>query len=441
MNLSINNSRIIFLLFFTIPFSLRGLAQHESSSDFLEEIQKGNIKAAYEMGSPKLQNAVNQEQFSLAWRQMGSSFGNLTGFDYICLEEQENFKRVFYKLDYSENPITLSIVLDENNMIAGFFIVASASCANLYNLPAYDDPQKYTEEQLSISTVDGELFFNLTIPASGFEKFVVFLPGSGPQDRDVSIGPNKIFKDLAIGLAVNGIGSVRYDKPLPMSKEKALVYTVKNEYVTPVLSLIEFLKERFPEKQVFLVGHSLGGMMAPTIASENDSIDGSVLLAANFRPLGDLITEQLQYLISINPENSNLREQLNAIRPKIAYLKDSLYAPSADRSKLPLNQTARYWRSIRKYEPGKPEVTKMIRKKPILVLSAEKDYQVPKKDFELWKETFGTADKKNKFISYPGLNHLFLKSEGKMSSPKEYVQPGHVPLQVIRDISQWLKGF
>lgn len=41
---------------------------------------------------------------------------------------------------------------------------------------------------------------------------VVFLSGSGPNDKDESIGPNKPFADLAKGLGDRGIGSLRFDK-------------------------------------------------------------------------------------------------------------------------------------------------------------------------------------------------------------------------------------
>ena len=41
---------------------------------------------------------------------------------------------------------------------------------------------------------------------------VVLVHGSGPNDRDESIGPNKPFRDLAEGLASRGIAVLRYDK-------------------------------------------------------------------------------------------------------------------------------------------------------------------------------------------------------------------------------------
>ena len=53
----------------------------------------------------------------------------------------------------------------------------------------------------------------LSMPAGdGPFPAVVLVHGSGPNDRDETIGPNKPFKDLAWGLASQGIAVLRYDK-------------------------------------------------------------------------------------------------------------------------------------------------------------------------------------------------------------------------------------
>jgi len=74
---------------------------------------------------------------------------------------------------------------------------------------------------------------------------------------------------------------------------------------------------------------------------------------------------------------------------------------------------------------------------PIRILQGERDYQVPMKDFELWKAGLG----KNKDVvmkSYPALNHIFVAGEGSSTSA-EYAKPGHVAPQVIEDIAAFIK--
>jgi hypothetical protein len=72
------------------------------------------------------------------------------------------------------------------------------------------------------------------------------------------------------------------------------------------------------------------------------------------------------------------------------------------------------------------------------VLQGERDYQVTMTDFNLWKENLSN-NSKNQFISYPALNHLFMKGEGK-SIPAEYEKQGNVDKQIITDIANWVKS-
>jgi len=49
-------------------------------------------------------------------------------------------------------------------------------------------------------------------PGKGPFPAVLLVPGSGMTDRDVTIGHNKIFRDLAWGLASRGIVVLRAEK-------------------------------------------------------------------------------------------------------------------------------------------------------------------------------------------------------------------------------------
>ena len=72
----------------------------------------------------------------------------------------------------------------------------------------------------------------------------------------------------------------------------------------------------------------------------------------------------------------------------------------------------------------------------VLVLAAERDFQVPMTDFEAWKKAL--AGKKDvMFKSYPTLDHLFIAGQGK-SNEDEYKKPGHVSPEVIDDLAKFL---
>ena len=121
---------------------------------------------------------------------------------------------------------------------------------------------------------------------------VVLVQGSGPQDQDETIGPNKPFADLAYGLASQNIAVLRYVKRTKQygadSKSDA-PFTVKDEVTDDAIAAVALLT-KMPEinkKQIYVLGHSLGGMLAPRIAAEDPQVAGIIIMAGTARPTGN----------------------------------------------------------------------------------------------------------------------------------------------------------
>src|SRR5450432_3593292 len=94
---------------------------------------------------------------------------------------------------------------------------------------------------------------------------VVLLHGSGPNDRDESIGPNKPFRDLAGGLASQGIAVLRYEKRTKahaarFSAELKERVTVQEEVVDDALLAVQRLRQTagIDPRRLYVLGHSLG---------------------------------------------------------------------------------------------------------------------------------------------------------------------------------------
>lgn len=191
--------------------------------------------------------------------------------------------------------------------------------------------------------------------------------------------------------------------------------------------------DSFISYTIVLIGHSLGGMMLPRIATlVEDKIDAAVMMAGNARPLQDLVLEQYQYLNSVYPD-SPFTEEIRKAEAAVKYLNSPEFSEDSPAGKLPLGQSAAYWLSLMEYNQLETAVQLKL---PLLILQGARDYQVTMTDFKLWKERLG--DRPNvKFIAYPKLNHLFLEGSGK-PSPFEYQTAGEVPAYVINDIAEWL---
>ncbi|MGN1172895.1 MAG: alpha/beta hydrolase family protein [Muribaculaceae bacterium] len=137
---------------------------------------------------------------------------------------------------------------------------------------------------------------------------VVFMHGSGPNDRDETIGPNNVFKGLADSLSAKGIASLRYDKRtlvyranfVPQGKEANYDFEVIDDAVSAVA-----LARSVPEvdaTKVYVVGHSLGAMLAPEIAIRVKDLAGIVMLAAPSEKLPDMMIYQANFLKGIYAE-------------------------------------------------------------------------------------------------------------------------------------------
>ncbi len=135
---------------------------------------------------------------------------------------------------------------------------------------------------------------------------VVLVHGSGPQDRDESIGPNKPFLDLSHGLAARGIAVLRYEKRTRQygaaMVAQANSLTVKQETIDDVTYAIEYLKTQpeIDQKRMFIAGHSLGGMLLPRIAKRTPEAAGYIGLAGCSRPLEDTMVQQLQKSLPVS---------------------------------------------------------------------------------------------------------------------------------------------
>jgi hypothetical protein len=122
---------------------------------------------------------------------------------------------VVFPLTYSAGPgpLACQFTINSEGRIAGFFITRVAPQAAKWERPAYSKPDAFTEREVTVGSDEWKLPGTLTVPAGkGPFPGVVLIQGSGPTDRDESLGGSKVFKDLAEGLASRGIVVLRYEK-------------------------------------------------------------------------------------------------------------------------------------------------------------------------------------------------------------------------------------
>ena len=172
---------------------------------------------------------------------------------------------------------------------------------------------------------------------------VVFVHGSGASNMDEKIYDNRPFKDLAEGLAERGIASLRYDKRTfvhgrKMAKDPAGI-TVREETVEDAVLAADLLRKdpRIDPEKVFIVGHSMGAMLAPRIDAEGGNFRGLIMLAATPFRLEEVVVRQLSQAGS----KGGLMGAIVKLEDKIFSKKfDGLYEMSDEEAKSASSQAA-----------------------------------------------------------------------------------------------------
>jgi dienelactone hydrolase len=352
----------------------------------------------------------------------------------------QKYDAVWIECQYEKATLYTRVVFGADGKVTGLQFTPSGPPA-AYKAPAYVHPEKFKETEVKVGSGDWVLPGTLALPVGdGPFPAVVLVHGSGPNDRDEAVLANKPFRDLAWGLASQGVAVLRYEKRSREYGAKLAAMkdlTVKEEVLDDALAAVALLRKTtgVDPKRVFVLGHSLGATAAPKLGQLDPAIAGLIVMAGAARPIEDLLVEQMDYGLSlVKDPTDEQKAQVEKIKKDVARLKDPQLPPDELAAGKILGASFAYWRSLRTLEPTK---TAAKIKQPMLILQGERDYQVPMADFEIWLQA--TGDRKDVVCkSYPKLNHLFVEGEGK-SRPEEYEKEGHIAGYVIDDIAAWIK--
>ena len=413
-------NNLYFLIIFIFPIlSYSQVNNKLTGNEFINSlIVEKNYAKAYTFFDETVKNKISETLLKDTSEKLENQLGKFKS----VLETNKENKTYLYYSDFEKMKLDIKITFNDNNKIIGFFFLPHKELKKENSLG----------KDLNIKINNIELKGTILVPENEtFKKLVIFVHGSGPNDRDETIFENKPFKDLAESLFTQGIASYRFDKRTLSNPESFNdKSTIDDEVTNDIINIVAYFKNdsQFSNYEIIVLGHSLGAYLLPRIANKSNQISKIILLAANSQPLDKLIIEQYEYLYKLTP-TQELKDALQEVKEQTALLNSKVFNLNTTKENLPLNLSANYWKSIIDYKPIK-EIQKV--KIPILILQGERDYQVTMKDFKLWKTNL-KDNKKASFISYPKLNHLFMSGE-KPSDPKEYAIKGIVDEKVIEDI-------
>ncbi len=208
--------------------------------------------------------------------------------------------------------MTLVVTMTATGEVAGLQLAAAGAseAAPAWEPPAYADPALFDERDVTVGHGPLAVPGTLSLPSgSGPWPGIVLLAGSGPNDRDGTLGRNRILRDIAWGLATRGVAVLRFDKVThahPREASGDAGFTVADEYVPHAIAAVRLLQAQptVDPARVFVLGHSLGGTVAPRVAAADASIAGLVILAGGAQPLHWAAVRQVRYLASLDPSTA-----------------------------------------------------------------------------------------------------------------------------------------
>jgi pimeloyl-ACP methyl ester carboxylesterase len=314
-------------------------------------------------------------------------------------------------------------------------------------------PYPYDEEDVIYDNPKSgnKLAGTLTLPRSpGPHPVVLLITGSGPQDRDEALLGHRPFLVIADYLTRRGIAVLRVDDRGTGKSTGKFEGATTVDFAGDARASVDFLKTRqdIDPKQIGLVGHSEGGIIAPMLASESSDIafivmlagpgvtGEEILLAQQFliaRAMGTPEDEAERsrgierFILSVVKEEPDEAEVKRKVREGIEKLsaampedqrKKQIEKIAAIEKQIPTLISA-WFRAFLVYDP-RPALEKV--KVPVLAMNGALDLQVPPHQnlpaIVAALEAGGNPD--YQIVKLAHLNHLFQTAQ--TGSPTEYAK-------------------
>jgi dienelactone hydrolase len=408
------------------------------SDDILQALQKHDYAATTAHLDARMQTALDTNKLRETWEQMlPQKFGAYDRATETRVQTNGPATVAETPLHFANGWLSMRVNCNVTGEVSGLFFARGQAPSDSTERTAMDTTAT-NEHSMEITSPLGSLPGTLTMPSGkGSFPAVLLVAGSGPNNRDETIGPNKPLRDLAQALAAAGIASLRYDKRTHTygAEIAGKPITVDDEVTDDAVTALQLLGQEphIDPHRLFVLGHSLGGLMAPRIAQRQARLAGVILLAAPVSFGMDTILRQSRYIGRLKGMTG--QELDTQLAPIVAARDTIAHAdPAHPSAGILLGAPMNYWLSLRTYDPIAAARTLHT---PMLILQGDSDYQVtPNDDYAHWQAAFA-HDPRVQMHDYPGLSHLFMPA-GKVPGPADYDKPGHVDARVLHDISTWV---
>lgn len=397
---------------------------------------RGDFAGVTTFLAPRLAQYLSAASLRVQWEDALAEYGPFQGSGPADRQQSmgNTVTRIPLRFETGSNDL---LVIDSSGAVIAFFLNPHE---HGWHLPRYADTTVFREIAVRVGP-DSTLPGLLTIPRGrGPFPVVVLVHGSGPSDRNEEMYPNRPFQDLAWGLSTRGIAVLRYDKRTRVAPYTFVdrPFTVEQEVLLDALDAVARMRRRpdIDPARVVVLGHSLGGILAPRIAQRDGALAGIVIAEGAIREgMLQVAMTQLTYLRSLSGADTTMLDaQLRLARDATERAGRLTLADSLSTTPI-LGVPASYFVDLSRYDVA---ATVRAISAPVLVLQGGRDYQVRPEDMRAWRAAVGDRPGLQ-VMEFPTLNHLMISGSGT-PGPEEYAHRGHVALEVIDAVARWVSG-
>src|SRR5581483_7818583 len=366
-----------------VPSVARGAEPEDSARKVLAQLVAQDFAGVHARFAKEMAAAVPAPaMLGAVWQQFAGGLGKFQRVESAAAVKSGALEVATLRCAFEKGRLDVRLAFDGDGKIAGLFFPPIAPA---WSPPPYAAADRFDERDVTVGAPPFALAGKLTVPrGAGPFPAVVLVHGSGSSDENETIGPNQPFRDLAVGLSSRGVAVLRYPKRsfvYPKAFIAPARFTIREETIDDARAGVALLARtaKIDPKRVFVLGHSLGAMMAPRIADGEPRVAGLVICAGPTRPLEEGVLEQMKA--------RGTPADVAAAEASLARVRDPKLAASDWVEVLGQKTSAGYFLDLRGYRPAEVAAKLDL---PILVLQGDRDIQVRRADYDGWQRALGS---------------------------------------------------
>src|SRR5208283_379819 len=236
----------------------------------LDQLLARKYDTFYAEFSPKMKSAISLETYTGVMNQI-VSLGAPQSIGAASTAKVGESTVVVITVRWAPASLDFQVTWNKDGQIEGTYWRPAAAPAPPWQSPGYVRADAIASVELTVGDDAWKLPATLTIPkGNGPFPALVLVHGSGPNDRDETVGGAKVFRDLAEGLSSRGIAVLRYVKRSRQYPNECAAdpdFTMNRETVEDAVRAAALVRKqpRIDPAAVYVLGHSQGGYLAPRI--------------------------------------------------------------------------------------------------------------------------------------------------------------------------------